>query len=248
LGLNLKQNVVNPYAAIKKNFRIFFLFSFIFLKVSSAHSQVIIALLFGDKLNTDKIEFGLSGGLNQSFISNFYDASSKSGFNLGLYLNFKLSEKWFFRVEAVPKFPTGVKELKPYSLNDASLDVLFDSSEVTRKIKNIALPMIFRYRLGKMWFAESGPEVNLRTKAKDIFEDGPLSYEKNIEDDMTRFEFGWVAGINRKLSKQTKSAALGVRYYFGLTDIDKLTEGTQKNGVFQLLFSIPVGTGKKKEK
>ena len=28
------------------------------------HGQVLIALLFGDKLNTGKIEFGLDGGLN----------------------------------------------------------------------------------------------------------------------------------------------------------------------------------------
>ena len=106
--------------------------------------------------------------------------------------------------------------------------------------------MIFRYRLGKMWFAESGPQVDLRTKAKDIFEAGSLSYEKDIEEEITRFEFGWSVGINRKLSKQVKSAGLGLRYYFGLTDIDKITSGSQKNGVFQLLFSIPVGTGKNK--
>src|ERR1700755_924540 len=103
---------------LKKHFKICFITGLIFLSASKANSQVIIALLFGDKLNSDKLEFGLSGGLNQSDISNFPDAKSKSAFNLGLYLNAKLSGNWFLRVEAVPKFPTGVTELKPYSLNN----------------------------------------------------------------------------------------------------------------------------------
>lgn len=42
--------------------------------------------------------------------------------------------------------------------------------------------------------------------------------------------------------------AFGVRYYMGVTDIDKLTQGSQKNGVFQILASVPVGTGKQKQK
>jgi hypothetical protein len=37
-----------------------------------------------------------------------------------------------------------------------------------------------------------------------------------------------------------------LRYYIGVTDIDKLNSGSQKNGVFQILANIPIGVGKKK--
>jgi hypothetical protein len=233
---------------LKKHFKTCFIIWLICLSNFKANSQVIIALLFGDKLNSDKLEFGLSGGLSQSDISNFPGAESKSGFNLGLYLNMKLSDDWFLRIEAVPKFPTGVAELKPYTLNNASLDSLLSGGTVVRKIQNIALPVLIRYKIKNLLVAETGPQLNLRTKAKDFFESGDLSYKNNIQENFTRFDFGWAIGLSRKLNKNVTSAALGLRYYIGLTDVDKVTPNAQKNGVFQVLFSIPVGVGKQKSK
>ena len=95
-------------------------------------------------------------------------------------------------------------------------------------------------------FAEGGPQLNLRTKAKDVFESGDLTYKNHIEDNITRFDFGFTLGLAQKLNKEIGSVALGLRYYIGLTDIDKLAPGSQKNGVFQILASIPIGVGKKK--
>jgi len=233
---------------LKTHFKKLFISALICFCVSQGNCQVIIALLFGDKLNSDKLEFGLSGGLNESYITDFAGSKIKSGFNIGLYFNIKLNEKWFIRAEAVPKFPTGGSKIKPYSLNDANLDSLLQNGEVTRKIKNIALPVLARYKIKNLLFAEAGPQLNLRTKAKDVFESGNLTYENKIEDNITRFDFGFAFGITQKLNKSISSIALGLRYYFGVTDIDKLTQGSQKNGVLQILASIPVGTGKQKQK
>jgi len=229
-------------------FKKFLMSCLVCLCASQANSQVIIALLFGDKLNSDKLEFGLAGGLSLSNVSNFYNTKTRGSFNLGLYFNIKLDERWYIRAEAVPKFPTGASELNPYSLNDPNLDSLLYNADVTRKIKNIALPILIRYRIGNLLFAEAGPQLDLRTKAKDVFESGDLTYGNKIEDNITRFDFGFAFGLTQKLNKHTGAMALGVRYYFGLTDIDKLTEGAQKNGVFQILASIPVGTGKQNQK
>ena len=137
-------------------FKIFLMSCLVCLCASQANSQVIIALLFGDKLNSDKLEFGLAGGLSLSNVSNFYDTKTRGSFNLGLYFNIKLDDRWYIRAEAVPKFPTGASELNPYSLNDANLDSLLHDAEVTRKIKNIALPILIRYRIGNLLFAEAG--------------------------------------------------------------------------------------------
>src|SRR4051812_14156587 len=146
------------------------------------HSQVLIALLFGDKLNSGNLEFGLTGGLNVSKISNFYNTKARGGLNLGLYFNIKLNDRWYIHSEAVPKFPTGATKLKPYSLNDANLDSLLSTGDVTRKIKNITVPLLIRYRIKNKFFAEAGPQIGLRTKAKDFFESGDLTYENKIED------------------------------------------------------------------
>lgn len=208
---------------------------------SKIHSQVLIALLFGDKLNSDKLEFGLAGGLNLSDISNLPGSHVKAGLNLGLYFNIKINDRWYIRPEAVPKFPTGVSKLKPYSLGDSNLDSLLKDGEVKRKIKNIALPVLVRYRIGKQLYADAGPQIDLRTKAKDEFVSGDLTYENKIEDKLARFDLGFVFGLSQKFTNDIGSLALTIRYYAGLTDIDNFTEGTQKNSVLQIVLSIPIG-------
>ena len=54
------------------------------------HSQVLLSLIFGDKLNSEGLEFGLEGGVNWSNISNLDADKSLSTFNLGFYFDFKL--------------------------------------------------------------------------------------------------------------------------------------------------------------
>jgi hypothetical protein len=222
-----------------------FILAVVMIFTLQANSQLIIALLFGDKLNSDKMQFGLTGGLSISDISNYENAKTKTGLNLGLYFNIKLNDKWYIHPEAIPKFPGGVSQLTPYSLGDANLDSLLKNGSVTRKIKNIVLPVLIRYRIKNELFMEAGPQLGLRTKAKDIFEHDNLTYENKIEDNITRFDFGFAVGLAQTLGKQPGGMSLGLRYYFGLTDIDKITAGSQKNGVLQITASIAVGAKKK---
>ena len=220
----------------------------LFVLSSRGHGQVLIALLFGEKLNSGKLEFGLTGGLNLANISNIPDAKSRAGLNLGLFFNIKLNDNLYVHPEAIPKYPTGVSKVKPYSLNNPGLDSLLSSGDVTRKIKNITVPILVRYRLKGQLFAEAGPQIGLRTKAKDFFESGDLTYENDIEDHITRFDFGFALGLAQRLRKEPGAMALGIRYYFGVTDTDKFDEGSQKNNVWQINLSIPVGAAKQKQK
>ena len=210
--------------------------------------QILIALLFGDKLNSGSLEFGLAGGLNASNIHAYPGADYKTGLALGLYFNIKINDRWYIHPEAIPKYPTGVDHLAVYSLGDQVLDSLFSHASITRKIKNISVPILVRYKIYKQFFIEAGPQIGLRTKAKDEFESGELSYENDVTDQFSRFDFGMALGFNQRLSSKPNAMSVGIRYYSGLTDIDKLTAGSQKNSVFQALISIPVGAGKSKEK
>ena len=53
-------------------------------------SQVLIALLLGDKLNTGNIEFGLDGGLNYATIRGMESNTWTSNLNLGFYFDIRL--------------------------------------------------------------------------------------------------------------------------------------------------------------
>ena len=62
---------------------------FLIILFNNAHSQVLITLLLGDKLNSPGMEFGLTGGYNWSTISNMEANKSLSTFNLGFYFVIK---------------------------------------------------------------------------------------------------------------------------------------------------------------
>ena len=57
-------------------------------------SQILLTVLFGDKLNSDGLEFGLEGGFNFSDISELEANERLSSFNLGFYFDFRLKNQW----------------------------------------------------------------------------------------------------------------------------------------------------------
>ena len=226
---------------------IFFIVLFLSIKVP-VKSQVIIALLFGDKLNSDKLEFGLTVGPNFSSVSNS-EAEWKAGLGLGLYFNLKLSDNWFFHPEAVPKSPFGGKSIPVYPLDDPNLNTSFQNGSITRDMSYISLPLLFRYRIKGLLFAEAGPQLSLRTNVKDIFQvdaaGGELEFVKKVENDYTRFDFGAAAGLVLKL-KRDNGMGIGLRYYYGFIDVMKTMAGSQQNSGLFVYISFPVGGVKSK--
>ncbi|HTQ28150.1 MAG TPA: hypothetical protein VMI35_08485, partial [Puia sp.] len=70
-----------------------------------------------------------------------------------------------------------------------------------------------------------------------------LSYTKKINDEIANFDVGWAAGLVYKFSKDI-SMAMGIRYFYGFTDVVKTTPGTQHNSAWTLNVFIPIGAGK----
>lgn len=68
----------------------FLLVVVLFLVSSLGESQVLISILFGDKLNSDKLEFGLEGGVNWYTMKGPEDAGRSHAFNLGFYYDIKM--------------------------------------------------------------------------------------------------------------------------------------------------------------
>lgn len=134
---------------------------FSFFQWNTSEGQVLISLLLGDKLNSDKIEFGLDGGLNWSNISNVPNSESLRGFNLGFYFDFKIKENFYFHTSVGVKSPLGAKNITPYSLNNVGLDSLFESGSVTRNLRYFHVPLQAKFMLSNKFFVELGPKLAL---------------------------------------------------------------------------------------
>lgn len=218
-----------------------------FLLSSCLSGQVVIALLFGDKLNKGKLEFGLVVAESITNITDI-EAKGKPGLNLGIYLNFNPTKKIYIHLEGIAKGSFGAKDIAPYPIGNDSLDALLANGTVLRKIQGFSLPVIVRYRVTKLFSAEAGIQPNMRLKAHDIFKstvnNNDLEYKKNVKEDYTLLDFGLLGGLFYKFKDDKKSMGVGVRYYHGVTDIYKPKIGTQANTAIYFIVTIPVGVGK----
>ena len=217
---------------------------------TTAKSQVLISLIFGEALNTPKIEFGLVGGMNRSYILDIEGSKGLNTFNIGFYFHIKLNEAQssFLSTGVLVKSNVGASGMPTYPLNNQDFDTLYENGELTKKVGYFQVPIMYQYRLKQRWYFEGGFQLGLRHKAYDIFSeeafDGDLSFTKNVNDKYTRIDAGLIGGIGFKLKKQLKSTAIGVNYYYGLVNVSK-TDVEIKNSSIYFYVKIPIGAGKK---
>lgn len=217
-----------------------------------ANSQVLISLLLGDKLNSDKLKFGLDGGVNFSSITNIDPAKYKAHFNLGFYFDLSLKEKthWYLHTGVLVKSAMGPQGLNTYATGNADLDSLYLGGTMDRKLSYFNVPILVRYKFKNELFIEAGPSLGLLYKAYDIFyadviDKEDLVYELDVRDDYRRLDVGVMGGIGYHLLKGT-GYNFGIRYYYGLTELLKDNPGDpQRNSSIYLFASIPVGAGEK---
>ena len=224
----------------------------IFTMQSASHAQVLITLLLGDKLNSDKLEFGLAGGVDFLNMSNTPDAKMLTDWNLGFYFDFKLDQKLFLHTGVRVKSKMGTGSLEPYSLNNMVLDSAFYGGNVDRKINYFNVPVLIRYRLVDYLHVEGGIQLGLRYTAFDKFsntivEDEDLQFTNSIKDDLAHLDAGAQAGIGYKLKKGT-GMTISADYYYGFVDVNKVLEGSQLNSAIYLDLSIPIGRAKAAKK
>jgi outer membrane protein with beta-barrel domain len=210
-------------------------------------SQIVIALLFGDKLNKGKLEFGLVVSEGLTNITDI-QAKAKAGLNLGIYLNFNPTKKIYLHIEGTAKGSFGAKDIAPYPIGNDSLDALLSTGTVLRKIQGFSMPVLVRYRITKLFSAEAGIQPNMRLKAHDIFKstvnENDLEYTKNVKDEYTWLDLCVTGGVFFKFKDEKRSMGLGIRYLHGVTDIYKTKPGSQVHSAVYFSVTIPVGVGK----
>lgn len=222
------------------------------LSASVANSQVLISLLFGDKLNSPNLEFGLETGVNWSNISNVDQAERLRNFHLGFYFDFTLSQKFYLHTGLIMVSQMGAKSIPPYELGNDALDSILSVSTVKRKLGYINLPVYLRWKFAHRFFVEAGPQFGYLLSANDEFvadlvEKEDLSFNNKVTSSYNRFDAGITGGLGYRIMSGN-GMNIGFRYYQGLLNILKDNPGaSQTNSSFYLYVSIPVGAGKATE-
>lgn len=224
-------------------------FLIVFLLTSSlVKSQVLISLLFGDKLNSPKIEFGLVGGLNRSYFLNYNSSEGLNNFNIGFYFHLLIKNNSYISTGVLVKSNSGATGMPTYSVNNPDLDDAFSTGTLTTKVNYFYVPILFQQRFYKRFYAELGFQVGLRAKSYDYFDtnvDGSdLTYKIDVRDDYKRLDAGLMGGLGFKFNKKQKSPAVGVNYYYGLVNISKVENTSISNSGIYIYGKIPIGVKK----
>jgi len=226
-------------------------FSVLILFPSALNSQVLITILLGDALNTEKIEFGLVGGWNHSNIYTIEDSKGLNSLDLGFYFHFLIKNNSYFSTGVLVKSNVGASGMPVYSLDDPDFDAVFKDGSLTKKIPVFYVPILYNQRFNNRWYLEAGPQLGLIHQCVDIFEasklDGDLKFTLSVKDQYKHIDAGLLGGVGYKFKKQTKSMAVGINYYYGLVDVSKDPAQEIRNSALYFYIKIPIGVGKSSE-
>jgi hypothetical protein len=216
----------------------------------SVHSQVLISLLLGDKLNSGKLEFGLDGGYSVSTLSGAEGAKAHSNYNLGFYFDIKMKNpSWMLNTGVRVKSTMGAEGLPVYSLGNQALDTAFYQGSITRKLNYFDVPIDLKYTFKNNIYAQAGIQLGLRYKATDVFtnsvtEEDDLTYKLKVKDDYHPLDAGLLAGVGYRLIRGN-GMNVGIQYYYGLIDV-RISDASpdEFNRSFYVNVGIPIGKGK----
>ena len=229
--------------------KIIFILLFGLISTPLLHSQILISLLLGDKLNSENLQFGIEGGLNWSNISGFKSKAYAQSFNMGFYFDFKFKKRWGLNTGLLVKSQLGTKNLSQADIEKFSSVYYGSDGSYNQVIDYFIVPVLAKYRFTKSIYVEAGPQGGLMYNAwveYNLKSDQSDNRIRNYnEDQINRIDAGFTIGTGYVLLGG-KGFTLGVKYYQGLVNTYKGNSSTQNRSFF-VKMNIPIGVGDKKE-
>lgn len=222
------------------------LISLLFVSHATFSQAAILAMIFGDKVASEKFNLSLEFGGVWGDISNLPDADGgMNGINFGIGLNSKLSDNFFISGNAYFLARRGFT-LNSFSLvsQDPFLDAQFQNVKTDVQLNYIEVPILFSYQTNnrKMRFSV-GPQFEFlqKSNAKYYHEEG--DFEKSFSRYTNNYDWGPVFNVTYLLNSAHKGKGIHIhaRYYMGTRDIfnSNFGSGENKMNYFSLHVSFP---------
>ena len=216
--------------------------AFVFFSIS-LNSQILIALLLGDKLNTGKIQFGLEAGWTFSTITGLESNNFENNWDLGFYFDIKMKNQWYLDTGVLVKTTLGNDELTENDLEFLGFEDYDPDGRYSQRSNYFLIPVMAKYLFKNHIYVEAGPQFGLLTKGwieynyRDGDYDGTI--KKYNTDMMNRIDAGIAAGAGFRLLKGL-GWTVGAKYYYGFVNVYKERPGTKNSTIF-LKLNIPMG-------
>ena len=187
-----------------------------------AQAQVLIGMLFGEKLASDNFNIGFEIGMNLSTVNGLDGASRSTGPLLGLFASWRFSEHFHLYTGFLPLSYKGAREADPVPLNDPQLEPLVAAGRMDRDLGYIDIPILLQWaqhRDGGIRVG-AGPQMSFRTSAVDRYsaittQGTPVVIENDLETEW--FDAGVAVDAEYRITGVGLS--IGLRYYHGMTNV-----------------------------
>ena len=173
----------------------------------------IFAFSLANAQDKEDMSFGIKGGMNISAVTNITGSSSLTGFHIGGFAEFKVSDKFTIQPELL------------YSTQGDK----YDGGKTNLDYINI--PVMFKYYVADAFSLEAGPQIGLLISGKEKLDSGTSTDVKSAYKS-TDFDLDFGAGYDF-----TDNISAAIRYNLGLAQLQKVLPSGQSashNSVFQV--------------
>jgi hypothetical protein len=211
-----------------------------------ARAQVLIGMLFGDRLASETFNIGFEIGMNFSTVSGLDGASRSRGPLIGLFASWRFSEHYHLFTGVLPLSDKGAEDADPIPLNDPELDPLIAAGRMERDLSYVDIPVLVQWAHRRDYGLRVGvgPQVSILLSAEDRYAGTTTQgtravIESDIESSVERFDAG--AAVDAEYRIKGLGFAIGVRYYYGLTDLARDSGPAMHNSVLSGSARITLG-------
>ncbi|MCO6162619.1 porin family protein [Flavobacterium sp. NRK F7] len=169
----------------------------------------VAVVLFGISY-AQEVKFGAKGGLNLSTLSGDDDTAMKVGFQVGGFAEISVTEKFAIQPELL------------YSTQGTKYDGTGDPS---LHLDYLNIPVMAKFFVTEGLSLEAGPQVGFLLSAKLKTDAGDADFKEYVNST----DFGLNFGVGYDV---TDNISLGVRYGFGVSDVNKEGNNSIKNSNF----------------
>lgn len=161
------------------------------------------------------------------------DMKSKVGFNVGGFVEIKLSDKLSLQPEVI--FSQQGMRVDDF---EAEIENNSFTADVNFNLTYINIPVMLKYYVVEKFNIEAGPQIGFLTSAKTNTKvQGYGSDEQDVKDNFESVDFGLNFGVGYDFSEHFFA---NTRYNLGLSNIAK-TESGDDTKISNSVFSISVG-------
>jgi hypothetical protein len=216
--------------------------------VHPAQGQALLVLLFGDKFASEHVQGGIKFDVVSSTLSGLSGAARLRSWDLGGFLEVKLSDRVSLQPEFTFKSPAGARDLPFAPTGVPDVDSAFAGAtnvSIARTLGYVTIPIMVKVKAGRFSFG-AGPQLGYVVRAEDrytgtVSREDDLKYTVGLWSRVNRWDAGLSALAEFALAPKLGLHSMRIRaiWYHGFGDA--LSDAPGANDTIALGFGLPIG-------